>query len=32
MRIQVRFSFTPTGGTASSKVQSFTVKLPKKKH
>jgi hypothetical protein len=30
LRIQVRFSFTPIGGTASSRVQAFTVKLPKK--
>ncbi len=32
IHIKVRFTFTPTGGTANSKIRAFTVKLPKKKH
>ncbi len=30
LKIKVLFTFTPTGGSAKSQVQTFTVKLPKK--
>jgi hypothetical protein len=32
LRINVRFTFTPTGGVARSQVQAFTVKVAKQKH